>query len=248
MSNLLVTYNKLNPILEWSSYPDSVNYCVYRGTTKENLVKIKETSLTQYKDTGIDLMKKFDRVNYWYQISSIKEDGTETKFTSIETVNQSISYPYQGIYREIVRRNNLMLKRMTGEEVTFYLRKGAGKRCSKCFNEITRDTDIQSVICDVCYGTTFEGGYETIQGYVRVRRGQEYETQTVYGLKLETGGKTGWVADYPIVSDGDLFKMKNGLFYEIGNPTRARQKDYTTIQTFSIKPLETTHPLYLVLG
>lgn len=248
MSNLLVTYSKINPILEWSPYPDSILYYVYRGTTKENLAKIKGTPLTQYKDTEIDFTKKFDRVNYWYQISSIKEDGTEIKFSSVETVNQNINYPYRGIYREIVRRNNLMLKRIAGEEVTFYIRKGAGRRCPKCFNQITRDTDLQSSICDVCYGTTFEGGYEVIQGYVRIRRGQEYASQVVFGYKLETGGKTGWVADYPIVNDSDLIKLKNGMIYTISNPTRTRQKDYTTIQTFNLKPLETTHPLYGVLG
>lgn len=249
MSNLSIIYLGNFPVLRWQPHPDSVKYRIYRGTTKDNLESIADTDLLQYQDSSpeANLMKKFDRVKYFYQIASVKEDGTEEKFSDIVNVYQEIKYPYAGIFKTIVRRNNLMLTRMTGEDCTFYIKRGAGQRCPDCFNEITRDVDSESPFCSTCYNTTFVGGYVQVQGRVRIRNAQEQEVRSVWGMTIESNGKVGWTANYPLLDNGDLIKTISGEIYVIDNLVRRSQKDFVTLQTFTVKTLKTTDNLYSVV-
>jgi hypothetical protein len=209
---------------------------------------IGETDLLQYQDSSEDanIMLKFDRVKYFYQVASIKEDGSEEKFSEIVNCHQDIKYPYAGIFKTIVRRNNLMLNRMTGEDCTFYIRKGAGERCPDCFNEITRDVDTEQAFCTTCYNTTFIGGYAPVKGKVRIKNAKEEEIQTVWGMKVESNGKMGWTANYPLLDNGDLIKTLSGEVYIVDNLIRRSQKDFVTLQEFSVKTLKTTDNLYRI--
>jgi len=247
--NFTITYSGNFPVLNWSPFPDSAKYRIYRGLTKENLAPVAETGLLQYRDdsSAVSIMQKFDRTRYWYQVAGVDKDGKETKFTDILTVAQNIKYPFKGFVNTSVKRANIMLDRLdTGEDVVFYLRKGAGERCPKCFDPITRTTNQQTPLCDVCYNTTFVGGFELVNAKCRIRNSVEGTDENFLGITLTSSGKVGWISNYPWVNNGDFIKTLSGEIYEIDNVQRNNQKDAVTVQVFELKLLETNHVYYLI--
>ena len=241
MYNLFISYINNNPVLQWSPYRDSTSYSIYRGRTKDTLAKIATTSLLQYKDTEIDIFQKQDRDQYYYQIYS----NDSTGFTPIVEVKQSIRYPVLGVLKEIVRRNNLMLREISGEAVTFYIKKGAGERCQDCHNEVLKDTDTTKQLCPTCYNTSYVGGFEQVEGLLRIKNNVDSIKQMEWGIRVESA-KQGWLSDYPIVQNGDWARTPQGEIYVFDDVKHKRVKGFLTFQSCQLILLETSHPYYTI--
>ena len=243
MKPLQVTYLNNNPVLEWSPYPDSIKYGIYRGTNKESLSKIGESNLLYYQDTDIDKMTKLDKVRYFYQVSSIQTDKEE-KFTEIEEMEYAISYPVQGVLNEFVRRGNIMLD-LAGEYVDFYIRIASGEHCTECYDEIFKNTDSAKPLCPVCYNTGYIGGFVKINSLVKIRNNVDDVKWVEWGIRMESA-KMGWLTNYPIVNDGDFLRTKYGEIYLIGNTKHKRTRGFLHHQNFTLNILETNHPFYSI--
>lgn len=248
--NLNILFTNNFPILEWSPYPDTVKYAVYRGENKKRLKKIAETLMLQYQDSSeeANIRTKMDRVNWYYQISSFDKNGKETLFSPIETLSPDLIYPYIGIYKEIVRRNNLMLDRINGESVDIYIKRNSGERCPTCFNQITRDIDTPSVLCPTCFNTSYVGGFDKLSDVrIKIRNQADRIVETPWGIRKESvEGKQGWLANYPIVHNGDFIWTKRGEIYMIDDVKHKIQQNFLTFQIFSVKFLETGNPYYSI--
>lgn len=239
MYNLFISYINNNPVLQWSPYRDSTYYSVYRGRTKTALTKIGTTTLLQYRDEGINIFDKQDRDQYYYQIKS----NDSTAFTDIVEVKQAIRYPVLGVLKEIVRRNNLMLREISGETVTFYIKKGAGERCTACYNELLKDTDTTKPLCPECYNTSYLGGFEKVTGLIRIKNNADSVKQTEWGIRIEAS-KQGWLSDYPIVQNGDWVRTPAGEIYQLDSVKHKRVKGFLTFQSAELILLETGHLFY----
>jgi hypothetical protein len=239
-TNLNVSWQNNHPILTWLPYQDSESYNVFRGTTKDNLVKIKNTTLLQYQD-DIDIRDKFDRVKYFYQISSWN-GKEETVFTDLVNYNVDLDYPYKGFTNEIVRRNQLVLDRIAGEEVDIYLKKGAGKRCER-YNTVTKQHDYEGSLCDICYNTTFIGGFEKVTTKIRILNNVDSVQEMNYGIKL-VSQRQGFLNTYPIVSNGDFIRTKRGIIYLVDDVKHKEFRGILHQQRLTLETLPTTSVYY----
>lgn len=243
--NLNVVFDYNNPVISWLPYKDSISYNVYRGLTKDNLDKIANTRLLQYKDNEIDIRQKFDRVNYLYKVSSVDNDNKETFFTEPVYFETQINYPYRGVVNEIIRRNDLMINRISGEPVELYLKKGAGERCSK-YNQVTKNHEGLTELCEECYNTTFKGGFELIETKIRIKNANDSITETPYGIKIDAGVKQGFLSVYPIVNTGDWLRTKYGQIYLFDEVKHKRFQGILTVQIVTLKLLDTGHSYYKI--
>ena len=241
---LYVSFDYNVPVLNWQPYPKSIKYSVYRGVSEESLEKIKETNLLQYRDSDISFPDSHDYKKYFYQIGSIDEDGTEIKFTPLVQLKKDFSSPYKNITKEFVRRNNLMLNRISGEDCDFYLRKFSGERC-ECFNEITRDTETEKELCEVCYNTSFIGGFEKVTAKCRILNADDTIEETPYGIKI-SASKSGFMSVYPITNTGDFIRTKHGEIYLIDSSKKKRFQGMLTRQQLTLSLLLITHPFYSI--
>ena len=243
---LYVSFDYNIPVLTWETYKDSVKYNVYRGVTENNLEKIKETNLLQYRDSDISFPDSYDYKKYYYQIGSVDINNKETKFTELVQLKKDFNSPYKNVIKEIVRRNNLMLNRISGEDVDFYLKKYSGERCPECFNEVTRDTESEKEQCEVCYNTSFVGGFEVITGKCRILNAEDVMEETPYGFKLSSEGKSGFMSVYPITNTGDFLRTSNGEIYLINTVKKKRFQGTLTRQQLTLSLLQITHPYYSI--
>lgn len=243
--NLNVIYEYNNPVLTWLPYPDSEVYRVYRGLVQGNMTKIAETQALQYQDNQIDLAKIFDREKYYYQISSVNQDGKEIFFTDPVQFQLTVDYPYQGIINEFIRRNNLMLDRMVGEPVDLYIKKGSGERCSN-YNTITKNHDSMEEICSECYNTTFKGGFIKLNSIkVRIKNANDSITETPYGIKIESA-KQGYLSNYPLVHTDDWIRTLQGEIYIVNDVKHSKLRGIITKQIVTLSLLNTGHPYYQI--
>lgn len=244
--NLNIIYTGRFPVLVFDPYPKSISYNIYRGITKDSMVKIGATSLLQYRDESkeADVMIKMDRVNYLYQVAGVDNEGKETKFTEYVNYLPEIKYPYKGIMKEIVRRNeDIVLKRIAGEPVTFYLKKAEGER-SETYNDILKDIMSEKEVTND-YNQAWKGGFSKIENiYVRIRNSPLKQVESNYGVKLLNDGKELWFGTYPIVSTGDFIKTTQGRIFVIDAVTHRRYKGFLTMQKCTINELMTTHFYY----
>lgn len=240
--NLNIEYDYNNPILKWQPYPDSIKYRIYRGMSKEEMIKVHETNLLQYKDT-VDISVNFDRMRYMYVISSVNNENEETIFTDYVQLNYLNASPYLNIIREILRRNNLILNRITGEQVDVYIKKQSGQRCPDCYNVITKDIETKEIMCDTCYNTSFVGGFEKVTCKIRIKNAQDNIVENPYGFVLESS-KMGLISAYPFVNTGDFIRTLQGDIYMIDTVNHKRFQGFLYLQSLNLKLLETTRPEY----
>lgn len=62
-------------------------------------------------------------------------------------------------HKDIIRRESILLDKFTGAESIVFNRKRSGVRCPSCWDHTHKK--VMHDHCEVCYGTSFKGGYET---------------------------------------------------------------------------------------
>lgn len=242
---LNISYNYNHPVLQWQPYPDSIKYKIYRGMSKDNMEVIKETNLNQYEDSLVDVTTNYDRMKYFYVISSVDSNSNETIFTDYIQLNYLTASPYLNIVNEIKRRHNLILNKIAGEQVDFYIKKQSGQRCSECFNELTRDVETEKVLCPTCFNTSFTGGFEKISGKIRIKNANDTMVESPYGFTLEAT-KQGFISAYPFLNTGDFIRTQQGEIYIVDSVNHKRFQGVLTLQNLMLKILQTTHPYYTI--
>lgn len=245
---LLIEYYGNSPLISWLPYLDTIQYRVYRGLTDKDsdMSVIKTTDLLFYLDEAVEVFDKSDYVSWHYKISSIDADGNETFFTpTLSTSYEELAYPYEGVLNRIVSLNKLMLERIMGEPIIFYIKKGAGQRCPDCYDLITEDGRTDLPLCMTCFNTTFLDGYDKVDGWVKMRNAPGSILENIYG-KVEQKDASGWTLPYPILKTGDMIRTKSGELYLIDTVNRKQQRGKGTIQMLNMKLLESGHPFYTI--
>lgn len=246
MNNLFITYYNNHPVLQWDPYKDTTKYVIYRGLTETELIKLAETTYLQYSDDSdeADLFQKMDRVTYYYQIRSVNSTGIETIITDARNYELSeIEFPIRGVLNEIIRRNVLSLNRILWDSVDVYLKKGAGERCN-CYDPYRKDSDT-NFVCEICYGTTYKGGFDKIPSRVKLRNGPVKVTEFSFGHKVDAT-KEAWTITYPVMNSGDFFRTKKGEIYEVDGIKRKEEGGILLQQLMSLKLIPTTDPYYQI--
>lgn len=147
--------------LEWT-VPASYGACTYhvyaRYGSNTDYTRLTGSALTYpvFSDTDPQENSKLRRMSY--VVEAITAGGQV--YRSNPTSNDFEQRGYLGrISSEIQRREYLLLSKFNGVKSFLFRRKTFGMRCHRCWNPtLEKVTDDH---CPVCFGTSFEGGYQT---------------------------------------------------------------------------------------
>lgn len=105
-------------------------------------------------------------------------------------------------WKEITRREWIMLDKFYGVDCVVFRRKEYGTRCSYCWDakneKVTRDH------CEHCFGTSYEGGfYKGISTLMQFNQWAGTKSNTYFG-KYEPNQVMAWTMNYPTIKPHDI--------------------------------------------
>lgn len=232
------------------SFPSGYN--VYRGlapldATRMTLLNSVPVTIPFYRDVTIETR---NITEYWYSVTEVMGDGSEISlgppvsmqsfFKKVARRHDTISLPR--IFQEYVRRKYIILDN-DAETVALLIRKTAGTKCA-CYNDKYEQADPCNPNCQVCYGTPYAGGYEVIRDILfRILPTQQNVRATPWGVAVETAPPA-WIADWPLLRNGDIVARADGARYTIGNLSLQIHQGILTEQTMDLAFIDPTHPIY----
>lgn len=138
---------------------DDVTYMIYSSDsemgpfTSITVQPIRDT--TYFTRWQVEESKVYEQ---FFTIECIYADGR--KYRSYpQTPSFALPKWQQLRQRDIVRRESILLEKFVGVPTTIYVPRDSGLRCPDCWDpvhlKVIRDH------CETCYGTSYEGGYNT---------------------------------------------------------------------------------------
>jgi len=142
---------------------------------------------------------KFGREFYILQVKL--SDGRILK-SSPQVIGNKLPHWQFLRWREMTRREWIMLDKFYGVECVVLRKKDYGTRCSYCWDaraeKVTRDD------CEHCYGTSYEGGYyKGISVLLQFNQWAGTKSNTYFG-KYEPNQVMAWTMNYPTVRTHDI--------------------------------------------
>lgn len=145
---------------------------------------------------------------------------------------------------EIVRRNNLLLRRFTGRLLAYFPVKTQGPRCPTCWDNTKKRASISG--CPECYGTTFAGGYyNQINVFVDVNPSPNVVQVANFG-KLEVNTTAMFMSNFPIAKPNDLIVEPTNRRWRVVQVNTVTQKRYTVQQYLQAEEIEKSDPEFLL--
>jgi hypothetical protein len=203
-----------------------------------------------FRDTTVrGYMSFFDRV--YYRLRVVHAGSNETA-----------TYPELGGVRlearpdpatlEMARHTNLRLRESEGREVWIFQRKRSGQRCTNCFDwAMSRSLRAD---CQVCFGTTWVGGYNTpIRTFVQVLAPQELTQHTPNG-PVESKVSMGKFGNFPEIFENDVLIEAENIRWKIGGPITKIQKSRSLVRqqaplnAIPVSDIEYALPLNLTIA
>lgn len=218
-----------------------VKYNVYRGISLGGIFyKMNQILLSQprFEDKQVN---RNPNTQYFYKVSTVAiyDDG--------EIVEGELSVPIifhipttNKWFKKVNERNMWILKN-TGVLMDLYIKKTEGERCSNCWDPIRAQADSD---CMVCFGTTYEGGYEPMtQLYVRQKPAIQQLDLTSYGYSPNSNPGA-WTISNLKLSNRDLFINPEGKIFSITSSSVSHAAGYLFHQELTMKELDPTDRLY----
>lgn len=133
---------------------------------------------------------------------------------------------------EIVRRNNLLLKRFVGIRGFLLNKKDSGTRCAGCWDSIKERRSKSH--CSECGDTGWISGLSTpIPIFLASNSPTESQTVNVLGAS-ENISRTLWTSNYPMVSAGDIIILDNKEIYRVESSKPIMFRETIVSQTLNV--------------
>lgn len=135
--------------------------------------------------------------------------GSVSGFESFVSGAISVRFTQEDLVRmELIRRNNMLLKRFVGVPTAALKTRTFGQPCEECFSIIEgRRT---KSYCPACWGTTYRGGYFN-QIDIMVNFDLEPKTARIeIRGEIEDIDDTAWMSNFPILSPRDILVRRDG--------------------------------------
>lgn len=135
--------------------------------------------------------------------------GAVSAFEEFVSGALSIHFAREDLVRmEIIRRNNLLLRRFTGTITAILKMRTFGQRCDKCWDPILRRS--VTSFCPNCWGTGFTGGYfDQIDQFVDFDIEPKITRIEVRG-EIQDIDDNANTTNFPLLSPGDLLVRPDG--------------------------------------
>lgn len=184
----------------------------------------------------------YDR-NLYYRVTTIDSVSGAIDHSAPISVTESKG---TNIGRFIAKQESLLLRRFNGRKVAIYIRKTFGTRCTNCYDPIRGKAIFDS--CNVCYGTTFVGGYfAPIQMYINFGPRQKVEDKNVL-QRNDNPQIEGWTSNYPILSPDDLVVEieRNGFRYFVKGISPTENGGATVRQNLNLVRVHPSAPQFMI--
>lgn len=226
-------------VLEWS-IPTTWGSCkfeVYKAETEYGpWLKLTPTPIAGnfFKDTTTMSFSKFS--SNFYKVECILPSGQRLQSRFITWENKR-STQAEIRANEIQRRETLLLTKFTGVRSLVFRRRHFGTRCRNCWN-----TEIEKVTkdhCEVCLGTSFEGGYypgfETLIQYEPTQN----NTQLSYQGRVEPNVIPAWTTRYPEIDVFDVvIRIPDWRAYKVEAVQNTELQTVTVRQMLQLNELD----------
>lgn len=248
-------------LVSWTASSSPViGYSVYRALSSLGPFDLLQSGISVdfFMDITADQRQRTD---YWYAVTAtdltgeslMSESANQIPFARISSAEELTRLGEQAemnhrlILAEVVRRNEFLLRR-GGEVVDIYIRKTAGTKCSNCYDPVRNQPKFPE--CPVCFGTTYEGGYESFNGVLaKIEPYRDNRELMEAGFKWRVTPRS-WITTYPLVRPGDiLVRHLNNRRYEMQNIDVKLSRGIITRQEFDIMEFQKTErPEIFALG
>jgi hypothetical protein len=191
-----------------------------------------------YVDTTASVLSK-NRVHY-YKIRGTEVDTGKQVEIGPERLDDKIDL----IGLEIIRRNNLLLKRFNGMPVGIFVRRTSGQRCNVCYDFTTSRTTKDN--CKDCYGTGYDlGYYDQISTFMNFN--PEPQVIQISGLiKTEDGDTQAWMSNFPVLSPGDVIVESTNKRWRVMDMVPTRKFRVIVHQVVNLRRLSPSDPEFML--
>lgn len=225
-------YTSINLVWKYPADWGAVRSLVYHSTTEGGEYR-KLTA--EPLDTGVNSLNDVTTQDFskvyegWYIVEGILSNGKRIQSTPATWRNKRNDW-VQIRANEINRREWFLLNNYVGITSYVFNRKTYGKRCDNCWDHVVEK--IVKDKCEICYGTSFEGGYwAPLTTKLQYEPGPGQISLTYFG-KLEENECFAWTIAYPTINDRDLiYRITDGQMFEV------RDKKQTELQVAPIRQL-----------
>jgi hypothetical protein len=161
----------------------------------------------------------------------------------LDKVSMLDGYGPDFVALEIVRRNNLLLRRFTGRLVAYCPVRWQGPRCALCWDNQKKRSNSSS--CTECYGTTFQGGYyDPIHVFVDVNPSPNVLQLSTFG-KMEINNTVLFMSNFPLAKPNDLIVERGNRRWRVVQVNVITEKRYTVQQYLQVEEIEKSDAEFL---
>lgn len=145
---------------------------------------------------------------------------------------------------EIVRRNNLLLRRYTGRLLAYFPVRTQGPRCAACWDNIKKRINRSN--CSECYGTSFQGGYfDQINVFIDINPSPNLVQLANFG-KIEVNTTVLFMSNFPTAKPNDLIVEPTNRRWRVVQVNSVTHKRYTVQQYLQVEEIEKSDPEFLL--
>lgn len=145
---------------------------------------------------------------------------------------------------DIVRRNNLLLKRFTGRLMAFFPAIWQGQRCARCWDGLKKRKN--SSACNECYGTSFQGGYlEQINVFIDANPSPNIVQISNFG-RIEANSTIMFMSNFPLAKPDDLLVERTNRRWRVTEVNTVTQKRYAVQQTIRVEEVDRSDSEFLL--
>lgn len=174
--------------------PESVRITITRSGKQAALAELPGTA-RRFVDENLPERNRWPRIEYTIRAKNVVSGDTASASARLVPPENRHGLAWADQLR-------LRLKTTHGTRCWHLPRKSFGERCPDCY-----DTVRQRVVrsnCEVCYGTTYVGGYDDPEEiFVGFRASPEVRQKASFA-DLEPSQTVCWLANYPDLRPGDL--------------------------------------------
>ncbi len=195
----------------------------------------------------VDLKIKHNTVGYRVQVLDVPSgvevtypDGTaEEAFLFHPNFSRDVSpgeFKPDYIALEIVRRNNMLLRRFIGKLCAIVQVRTQGQRCPTCYDNLKRRGN--SSKCTQCYGTTYDGGfYQQINVFIDVSPSPNVIQIANFG-KIEENQTVAWTANYPELRPNDMIVEQTNRRWRVVQVNATTKNRYIVQQFLQLQEID----------
>jgi len=169
---------------------------------------------------------------FFYRIQRRAANGDILKTSSVE--NPRRERPY--IALEIIRRTNLLLRRLSGIRAFLFTKSSSGERCSSCWDPI-KERKTKSH-CPICLGEDYVGGYSQATPILILQNSSSISKVVDITGSMENIASNFVTSNYPPIKPGDLIVLDSFRFYRVDNVSAINFRDVTVVQALGMSSLE----------